>query len=129
MAAQTSRTVLLWQAPTCVADDVDIVLLDRLRGVLDNGDTTEAALRGLTDDAAGLVRALRGQVRASERRLRALNADPSSPIAEIAVELRRVETLRRQLREARDLAGQLDERARELRTAWLLRQAELRRAT
>src|SRR5580765_2828109 len=59
MAAQTSRTVLLWQAPTCVADDVDIVLLDRLLGVLDNGDTTEAALRGLTDDAAGLVRALR----------------------------------------------------------------------
>jgi len=128
MAAQTSRTVPLWQAPTCVADAVDIVLLNRLRGVLDNGDTTEAGLRGLTDDAAGLVRALRGQVRASERRLRALNADPASPIAEIAVELRRVETLRRQLREARELAAQLDERARELRTAWLLRQAEMRRA-
>jgi hypothetical protein len=110
-----------------VADAVDIVLIDRLRSVLERGDTTEADLRELTDDAAGLVRALRGQVRGSERRLRALNADPSSPITEIADELRRVEMLRPRLREARELVTRLDGRARELRTEWLLRQTETTR--
>jgi len=33
------------------------------------------------------------------------------------------------LREARELSRRLDDRARELRTAWLLRQADARRAT
>jgi predicted RNase H-like nuclease (RuvC/YqgF family) len=107
---------------------LDSDLLGRLRDVLARGDTTEAELRGLTDEAADLVRGLRAQVRTSERRIRALNRDPASPIAEMAEELRRVETLRPQLREARELVAQLDARARELRTAWLLRQADLRRA-
>ena len=70
------------------------------------------------------MRALRAQVRASERRIRTLERDPASPISEIADELRRVETLRPRLREARDLAASSTTRARELRTAWLLRQTE-----
>ncbi len=106
---------------------LDSDLFARLRDVLLRGDTTEAGLRELTGEAAARVRELRADLRAGERRLRALNADPRSPITEIADELRRVETLRPQLREARDLAARLDARARELRTAWLLRQSEARR--
>ena len=110
-----------------LTDTLDSRLMSRLREVFASGDTTEADLRELTDEAAGWVRLLRAQVRGSEGRLRTLNADPASPIAEIADELRRLELLRPRLREARDLARQLDDRARELRTAWMLRQAEVRR--
>jgi chromosome segregation ATPase len=103
-------------------------LIERLREVLAGGNTTEAELRELTEEADGRVRALRGQVRASEQRLRALNRDPAAPLAAIADELRRVETLRPQYRESRELVRRLDERARELRTTWLLRQADFRKA-
>jgi hypothetical protein len=112
-----------------VTDALDSTLTLRLREVLASGDTTEADLRELMDESSALVRELRAQLRAGERRLRALNADPGSPIVEIADELRRVETIRPRLREARELSRRLDERARELRTAWLFRQAEARRAT
>jgi hypothetical protein len=112
-----------------VAEALESDLIDRLREVLSRGDTTEAELRDLTDETDELVRELRAQARASERRIRMLNRDPASPIAEMADELRRVETLRPKLREARELAVRLDERARELRTGWLLRQADLRRDT
>jgi len=112
-----------------MAEALESDLVDRLREVLSRGDTTEAELRDLTDETGDLVRELGAQVRASEQRLRMLNRDPASPIAEIADELRRVETLRPRFREARELAGRLDGRARELRTAWLLGQADLRRET
>jgi len=110
-----------------VADTLDSDLIDRLREVLSRGDTTEAELRDLTGETEELVRGLRAQVRASERRIRMLERDPASPISEIADELRRVETLRPKLREARELYSRLDERARELRTEWLLRQTETTR--
>ena len=45
-------------------------------------------------------------------------------LTEIATELHRVEGLRPRLEEARSLLTDLEARARELRTAWLLRQAE-----
>src|SRR5881397_3605741 len=81
----------------CVSSALDSVLFERLREILGGGNTTEAELRELTDEAGGWVRGLRGQVRASEQRLRALNRDPTAPIATIADELRRVEALRPQL--------------------------------
>ncbi|HEY7691926.1 MAG TPA: hypothetical protein VH816_06245 [Gaiellaceae bacterium] len=111
-----------------MAEPLDSTLTTRLREVLASGDTTEAGLRELTEEAETWVRLLRAQVHGSERRLRALNADPSSPISEIADELRRLETLRPRLREARELCRELDARARELRTGWLLRQTQARRA-
>ena len=125
----TARRPAVWQAPGFVAEALDSDLIDRLREVLARGDTTEAELRDLTDETRELVRALRAQVRASERRIRMLERDPASPISEIADELRRVETLRPKLREVRDLAARLDESARQIRTAWLLRQADVRRTT
>jgi uncharacterized membrane protein YccC len=107
-----------------VADTLDSALTARLREVLASESATETDLRELTAQGDGWTRTLRGQIRASERRLRALNADPASPIAEIAEELRRVETLRPQLAELRSLLADLEARGRELRTGWLLGQAE-----
>ena len=111
-----------------MANGLDTDLFDRLREILAGGDTTEAELRELTNEAGGWVRGLRAQVRASEQRLRALNRDQTAAIAAIADELRRVEALWPQYREARELARALDDRARELRTTWLLRQADFRRS-
>ena len=45
-------------------------------------------------------------------------------MTELAVELRRLETLRPQLEQTESLAVELETKARELRTAWLLRQAD-----
>ncbi len=110
-----------------MAETLDSALIARLREILASGSPTETDLRELTVQGDGWARTLRGQIRASERRLRALNADPGSPIAEIADELRRIETLRPQLAELRRLLADLEARGRELRTAWLLGQAEASR--
>jgi predicted RNase H-like nuclease (RuvC/YqgF family) len=80
---------------------------------------TEAELRELDDEAGGWVRATGAQLRAAENRLTELNADPAAPLAEIADEVRRVESLSRELQEARRLIEGLERRTRELRTAWL----------
>jgi hypothetical protein len=106
-----------------VAETLDSALTARLREVLASGSATETDLRELTVQGDGWARTLRAQIQASERRLRKLNADPASAITAIAEELRRVETLRPQLREVRSLLAELEARGRELRTAWLLRQA------
>jgi len=98
----------------------------RLRETVARGNLTEAELRGLGAQADDLARALRAEIRDSERRLRRLNADGTSGVAEMADELRRVESLRPQLAEVEDLAADLEQTARELRTAWLLSQAEAR---
>ena len=98
---------------------LDLALTKRLRAIVAGEAATESELRDLADGAGGWQRAVAAQLRAAEARLAALNADPASPLAEIASELRRVETLTRELEEARSLLGRLDERTRELRTAWL----------
>jgi hypothetical protein len=112
-----------------VGGTLDTDLADRLREVLAQGGTTEAGLRELTGEADQWVRELEAEALTSERRLRRLNADPRSPIADIADELRHADALRAQLREARELLDGLDDRARELRTEWLLRQSEARPAS
>lgn len=96
--------------------------------MLASGNPTEADLRELTAEGKGRARSLAAQIRASEQRLRKLDADPASPISAIAEELRRVEALRPQLREVRELLVDLDVRGRELRTAWLLDQADATRS-
>ncbi len=107
-----------------MAESLDFALIARLHEVLGDTPATEGELRTLGEQADAWARTLHGQVEASERRLRELNADPASSLAEIAAELRRVEELRPQLIEVRMLLDELDRRARELRTAWLLHQAE-----
>ena len=106
-------------------DQLDLALVARLRQVVAGEVATEGELRTLADGAGGWLRATQARLRASEERLAALNADPASPLAEIAAEVRRAETLSRERDEARELVEGLERRTRELRTAWLKRDAEV----
>ena len=110
-------------------EPLDFALIRRLREVLDRRPATETELRTLKEQAEGWQRAVSGQLQSSERRLRRLNANPASSLAQIALELRRVEKLRPQLDEVRSLLGDLENRARELRTEWLLSQATSAKAS
>ena len=103
--------------------ELDFALINRLQEVLDRRPATEAELRSLKEQAEGWELALSGQVESSERRLQRLNANPASSLSQIASELRRVERLRPQLTEVRSLLADLEQRARQLRTEWLLSQA------
>jgi hypothetical protein len=104
-------------------DPLELTLIKRLREVRDRRPATESELRTLKEQAEGWARAVGGQISSSERRIRRLSANPASSLAQIAAELRRVERLRPQLNEVRSLLATLEERARELRTEWLLSQA------
>ena len=88
--------------PTARVAVRELVLLERLREVLANRPVTETELRGLIDQADGLVRTLGAHMGGSERRLTELAADPDSSLAEIAIELHRVEPW--QLRNPRRIA-------------------------
>jgi signal transduction histidine kinase len=98
-------------------------LMVRLRQIVSGGKVTEAELRAVAEQADGLARSLDAHVEGSERRLGELSRDPDSSLAEAAAELRRVEAFRPALLEVRGLLVALDQRARELRTEWLLHQA------
>ena len=102
----------------------DRALLERVREVLGDRPVTETELRALTEKVDGLARVLGAQLEASEARLTQLADEPESSLTGIADELQRVETLRPRLGEARSLLRDLDDRARELRTSWLLGAAE-----
>jgi hypothetical protein len=114
---------VIWQA-RAVTETPDLALLRRLRSVVAAEPVTETELRGLIDQADGLVRTLAAHIAGSEGRLAELTDDSSSSLSDIAAELHRVEELRPRLEEARSLAADLQIRARELRTSWLLRQAD-----
>ncbi|HEV8180207.1 MAG TPA: hypothetical protein VGP54_07900 [Gaiellaceae bacterium] len=105
-------------------EHLDLALSTRLRQVVGGQVASESELRALADQAGGWVRATDAQLRAAEGRLAELNADPESPLAEIATEVRRVESLSRELAEARRLIEGLEGRTRELRTAWLKHHAD-----
>jgi len=105
-------------------DKLDLALVKRLREVVGGRPATESELRMLADQAGGWARATEAQLRAAERRLARLNADPASELGEMATEIRRVETLSRELEEARPLLAGLEQRTRELRTAWLKNHAD-----
>jgi chromosome segregation ATPase len=107
-------------------EPLDFALIRRLREVRDHRPATEADLRALTEQAEAWARTVDAQIQASERRLRRLHDNPASSLSQIAGELRRVEKLRPQLNEVRSLLGDLENRARELRTEWLLSQATSR---
>ena len=107
-----------------VPEKLDLALTRRLRQVVGGEAASETELRILADRAGGWTRATEAQLLAAEERLAQLNADPTSPLAEIATEVRRIEALSRELGEARRLAEGLERRARELRTAWLTEHTE-----
>jgi chromosome segregation ATPase len=103
---------------------LDLALVTRLREVVAGEAATEAELRALDDEAGGWLRATEARLRAAEDRLTALNADPAAALADIAAEVRRVESLARERDEARRLIEGLERRTRELRTAWLKHHAD-----
>jgi hypothetical protein len=107
---------------------LDFALLTRLREVLDDRPATESELRMLAEQADAWARTVSGQIESSERRIRRLDQNPASSLAQLASELRRVEQLRPQLNEVRSLLGELEQRARQVRTEWLLAQATSRRS-
>jgi hypothetical protein len=111
-----------------MAQPLDFALIKRLREVLADRPATEAELRSLSEQADAWARTVNGQIESSERRIRRLNQNPASSLAQIASELRRVERLRPQLHEVRRLKADLEERARQVRTEWLLSQATSRRS-
>ena len=112
-----------------MAPPLDFALIKRLREVLDDRPATEAELRTLSEQADAWARTVSGQLESSERRIHRLEQNPASSIAQIAAELRRVERLRPQLHEVRRLQADLEQRARQVRTEWLLSQATSRRST
>jgi hypothetical protein len=111
-----------------MAQPLDFALIKRLREVLDDRPATESELRTLSEQADAWARTVSGQIESSERRIRRLNQNPASSLAQIASELRRVEQLRPQLYEVRKLQTGLEARARQVRTEWLLSQATSRRS-
>jgi len=105
-------------------EKLDLALVTRLRQVVAGDVATEAELRALDDEAGGWLRATEAHHHAAEVRLTELNADPASPLAAIAAEVRRVDALSHELQEARRLITGLERRTRELRTAWLKNHAD-----
>jgi hypothetical protein len=108
-----------------IPEKLDLALVRRLRQVVAGEVATESELRTLADEADGWVRATEAHLRGAEGRLAELNANPASPLAAIATEVRRVEALSRELAEARRLVDGLERRTRELRTAWLKHHADV----
>jgi methyl-accepting chemotaxis protein len=104
-------------------EPLDFALIKRLREVLDERPATESEIRKLSEQAEAWARTVSAQLESCERRLRRLNQNPASSLAQIASELRRVEQLRPQLHEVRTLIRELERRARQVRTEWLLTQA------
>jgi hypothetical protein len=99
---------------------LDAALKARVRSALAaERPLTESEVRRLADDGRACSLMLGAELRRGEERLRSLDADPASPLAEIAETFRGVSALRRDLDELRALLSALDERARVARSAWL----------
>jgi chromosome segregation ATPase len=110
--------------PVATRHDIGPALTSRIREVLSERPATESELRTLAEHAEAWMRALNAQIRSSEQRVSELSSDPAASLAPIAAELRRIEGLRPELVEVTSLHEELENRARSLRTEWLLRQAE-----
>ena len=96
------------------APPIELRLREALRGA-----PTEAELRRLSEEGDGWARVLQGLIDDCEGRLAGYSVDPARELAEIAAELRRLDSLRRELLEVRGLLAELEERSRDLRSQWL----------
>ena len=105
-------------------EKLDLALAARLRQVVAGEVVSEAELRALDDEAGGWLRATEAHLHSAEDRLTRLNSDPATPLAAIAAEVRRAEALSRERDEALHLIGGLEQRTREVQTAWLKHHAD-----
>jgi hypothetical protein len=102
--------------------ELDTALKERIRIVLQDPQrlVTEAELRKLAEQGRAYTLILGAELKRLEHRLAELDADPVSPLGAIAAAFRRVHDFRAHLAELDQLLSALDERAREVRTSWLL---------
>ena len=102
-----------------MAKTLDSDLKERLRAVLGDRRVTEADLRRLAEEGRACALILRAQLAKREQALAALSADPASSLSDIAEALREVNHLRPDLAELEALLDSLEERARQVRLAWV----------
>ena len=102
--------------------ELDTALRQRLRAVLDNPQrpVTEAEFRKLSGDGRAYTLILRAELERLEQRLDELDGDPDSSLGAIADSFRRVNEFRDHVDELEGLLSALENRAREVRTSWLL---------
>ena len=100
--------------------ELDTDLRRRVRDVLADPrrPVTEPELRKLTDEGRACALILHGELRTLEGRLGRLDGDPSTSLGDIAGAFRRVHEFRAHVDELDSLLAELDDRAREVRTAW-----------
>jgi hypothetical protein len=104
--------------------ELDTVLKEQLRSVLDDPRprVTEAELRRLSEEGRACALILGADLERLEGQLAELDGDPDSSLGAIAETYRRVHDFRVHLDELNALLSELDDRAREARTSWLLGQ-------
>ena len=102
-----------------MAKTLDSELKERLRAVLGDRRVTEADLRRLAEEGRACALILRAQLAKREQALAALSADPASSLSDIAEALREVNQLRPDLAELEALLDELEDRARQVRLAWV----------
>jgi DNA repair exonuclease SbcCD ATPase subunit len=102
--------------------ELDSALKERLRATLEDVERrlTEAELRKLDDQGRACHRILEAELERSQERLAELDRDPESSLAEIADAFRRISVFRSHLEELDELLAALHQRARQVRTLWLL---------
>jgi hypothetical protein len=105
--------------------ELDSALRERLREVLESrtGPLTEAELRKLVDEGRACSLILGAELERLERRLGELDADASTSLGAIADAFRRAHDFRIHVDELNELLSALDERAHEVRAAWLANRA------
>lgn len=102
-----------------MAEALDAAVKERVRAVLGRRPITEAELRKLSEEGNACALILHAQLDRSERRLAELTADATSSLSQIAAAFQQVNELRPQVKELDDLLDGLQNRAREVRAAWL----------
>ena len=102
--------------------ELDTALKERLHRVLDDPQrlVTEAELRKLSEEGRACKLILGADLERLERQLAQLDGDPASSLGAIATAFRRTHDFRMHLEELNGLLSALENRARELRTSWLL---------
>jgi chromosome segregation ATPase len=105
--------------------ELDTALKERLHRVLDDPQrpVTEAELRKLSEEGRACTLILGADLERLERQLAKLDRDRASSLGAIAETFRRVHDFRTHLEELNALLSELDDRAREARTSWLLRES------
>ena len=102
--------------------ELDTTLKKRIRTVLGDPQrlVTEAELRKLSEAGRAYSLILGAELERLEHRLDEVDTAPDSPLGAFAKTYRRVHDFRAHVAELDGLLSELDARAREVRTSWLL---------